>query len=175
MITRAKLRYLRKSPRKVRLVADMVRGISVIEAKKQLAFSRKGSARPLKKLIDSAVANAVNNNGLKEDNLFIKEIRVDDGPTLKRWRARAFGRASTIRKRTSHISVLLDEYEPTAEKPAKEKKTEIKTQKIESKESVMKEPDEKDIKDKKDSAKENKVKQSKTKSAKPKVFNRKAG
>jgi len=96
------------SPRKVRLVADLVRGLDVTDALAQLKFVRKSAVRPVTKLIESAVANAGHNHQLDTSDLYIKKIAVDDGPTLKRWRARAHGRAATIRKRTSHISLVLD-------------------------------------------------------------------
>ncbi len=105
----ATLRYLRMAPRKVRLVADLVRGKSVEDALKTLRFTPKVASRPMKKLIESALANAENNHGLDIDILWVKEIRVDEGPTLKRFRPRAQGRAFPIHKRTSHISVVLAE------------------------------------------------------------------
>jgi len=105
----AKLRHLRIAPRKVRLVAEVIRGLDVEAAEKQLGFINKRAARPMLKLLNSAVANGVNNFKLKKDNLFISELRVDEGPTLKRWTPRAFGRASAIHKRTSHITIILDE------------------------------------------------------------------
>lgn len=105
----AKLRYYRQSSRKIRLVADLIRGMDTKAALNQLQFLNKRAALPIVKLVKSALANAKNNFSLKEDNLFIKSIVVNQGPTLKRWRARAFGRAAEIRKRTSHVIVVLDE------------------------------------------------------------------
>lgn len=116
MQTKAKLSHLRISPRKVRLVADMIRGLQIEPALDQLKFSGKKAAHPLTKLINSAVANAEHNHDLKKDNLFIKELRIDEGPSLKRWRPRAFGRASAVQKRTSHINLILSEIEPTPDK-----------------------------------------------------------
>ncbi|MQA76296.1 MAG: 50S ribosomal protein L22 [Solirubrobacterales bacterium] len=104
---RAKARYVRVAPRKARLVADQVRGLPVDEARTLLRFSPRGAARDLTRLIDSAAANAEANHDLIADELRIAEIRVDEGPTLKRWRARARGRATRIDKRTSHLSVAL--------------------------------------------------------------------
>jgi large subunit ribosomal protein L22 len=109
MEVKAFARHIRMSPRKVRLVADLVRGLDVSRAEAQLKFYRKAAARPVLKLVQSAAANATNNFKLNPDGLFIKKITVDGGPVLKRWRARAFGRAAGIKKRTSHISVVLDE------------------------------------------------------------------
>lgn len=114
--TSATLRFLRMSPRKVRLVVDVVRGLSVAEALAQLKFSPKGAARPVRKLIESAVANAVHNDKLDKDALFISAMTVDQGPTYKRTRPRAFGRAAMIRKRTSHVHVVLAQRENLVEK-----------------------------------------------------------
>lgn len=109
MSMKAVLRNHRQSPRKVRLVADLIRGKDVSRALPALEFVSKRSAEPIKKLLHSAVANAENTNGAQVENLFVKEIRVDEGPTLKRIRARARGNADMIRKRTSHIQITLGE------------------------------------------------------------------
>jgi large subunit ribosomal protein L22 len=106
---KAKLKYLRIAPRKTRLVADLIRGKSASKALLDLSFSKKRAAKPLLKLVNSAVANAKNMFKLDKEELFVKEIRVDEGRTLKRYRARARGRAATIRKRTSHITLVLEE------------------------------------------------------------------
>jgi ribosomal protein L22 len=106
-VVRASARYMRVAPRKARLVADQVRGLTVPEARTLLAFSARGASRDVAKLIASAAANAENNHDLVADDLRIAEIQVDEGPTLKRWRARARGRATKIEKRTSHVSVAL--------------------------------------------------------------------
>ncbi|PIR81083.1 50S ribosomal protein L22 [Candidatus Kuenenbacteria bacterium CG10_big_fil_rev_8_21_14_0_10_39_14] len=121
METTAKLRYLRMSPRKVRLVVDAIRGVSVEQALARLKFSDKRAVQPVAKLLNSAIANAEHNQDLKRDNLLIKEIKVDEGPVLKRWRSRAFGRAAGIQKRTSHISIVLSEIKPSKEKADKKK------------------------------------------------------
>jgi large subunit ribosomal protein L22 len=109
METRAVARFVRMSPRKVRLIMDQVRGKKVDEALNMLSFSPQKGARILKKLIHSAVANAEQNSNMDVDALFIKRVFADEGPTLKRWRPRALGRATRIRKRTSHLTVVLDE------------------------------------------------------------------
>lgn len=106
---KAKLSQYHQSPRKVRLVTDAVKGKPVDEALRKLRFLTKRAANPVAKLIESAVANAEENDGKRRDDLKIDEITVDKGPTLKRFRARARGRASRINKRTSHISVTLEE------------------------------------------------------------------
>jgi ribosomal protein L22 len=106
-LVRAKARYVRGSARKARLVADHIRGKDVVEARKVLTFSPRHAARDLEKLLNSAVANAEENHELVGDDLRVKEIRVDEGPTLKRWRPRAQGRATRINKRTAHLSIAL--------------------------------------------------------------------
>jgi large subunit ribosomal protein L22 len=128
MEVQAKARFVRMSPRKVRLVIDLVRGLPVDQALTQLRFLNKGASLPVYKVIASAVANAVHNNKLNREKLFIKTIMADGGPTFNRWRARAFGRAAPIRKRTSHITVILAEKEDDAKKApaANEVKTETK-------------------------------------------------
>jgi large subunit ribosomal protein L22 len=114
MESKAVLRLARVSPRKARLVADLVRGRDVGEALEILTFTQKKSARLIKKLVESAVANAEyrarqTDAALDIDELFIREIFVDQGPTLRRFRPRARGMATKILKKTSHITVVLDE------------------------------------------------------------------
>ena len=104
---RALAKYARIAPRKARLVADEVRGKSYPEAISILSFTNKKGAKIIGDVVESAAANAEHNDDADPDELFIREIRVDDGPTIKRYRARAMGRATMIRKRTSHISVEL--------------------------------------------------------------------
>jgi len=107
MEVHASLRRLRMSPRKVRLVVDLIRGLSVREAETRLTFLEKGAALPVLKLLQSAMANAKHNHKLDPTTLVIAKITADGGPTVKRFRARAFGRAAPIRKRTTHISITL--------------------------------------------------------------------
>jgi ribosomal protein L22 len=104
---RALAKYVRTSPRKARLVADHVRGKSVEEARAILAFSPRSVARDWSKVLESAIANAEHNHELVGDELWIKAITADEGPTLKRYRPRAMGRATRIRKRTSHLTITL--------------------------------------------------------------------
>jgi len=107
---KASATHIRISPRKVRMVVDMVRGKSVSQALSILGFTRKKAALPVQKLLKSAVANAVENGGMSDvDTLVIDRIMVDEGPTLKRYMPRARGRATPIRKRTSHIRIMLRE------------------------------------------------------------------
>ncbi len=116
MDVHAFLRSLRMSPRKVRLVIDAVRGKSVKDADIRLSFMKKGAALPVLKLLRSAVANAEHNFKLSAESLYIKTITADGGPTLKRSRPRAFGRAAPIRKRTTHISIVVADRAETADK-----------------------------------------------------------
>ena len=103
----AKLRHARLSAQKGRLVADQIRGLPVERALETLQFSKKKGAAMIKKILDSAIANAENNEGADVDELRVTTIMVDEGPTMKRIRARAKGRASKILKRTSHITVTV--------------------------------------------------------------------
>jgi ribosomal protein L22 len=106
-VVRASARYVRIAPRKARLIADQVRGLHIEKARALLQFSPRGAAEDIHKLIDSAAANAENNHDLIGDEMTISSITVDEGPTLKRYRPRAQGRATPIHKRTSHIAVAL--------------------------------------------------------------------
>lgn len=113
METRAVARYIRVSPRKARLVTDMIKGKDLAEAQQMLDFSPKGAAAVVSKVLASAAANAENNNNLNPDQLYVLRAYVDEGPTLKRFRPRAMGRATRINKRTSHITIVLEEREPS--------------------------------------------------------------
>jgi large subunit ribosomal protein L22 len=154
----AQLNNIRIAPRKVRLVADRVRGQKVTEAIGMLNYDMRRSAEPMQKLLKSAVANAQNNFGLKEENLYVSDITVGEGPTLKRWQPRAYGRASKILKRTSRVRVVLEEQveekpqeskveakkkvaKKTVKKVEKEVKKEVKKvkEKVEKKKEVKKE------------------------------------
>jgi len=106
-VVRASARYVRIAPRKARLIADQVRGLHIEKARALLQFSPRGAAEDIHKLINSAAANAENNHDLIADEMRVSSITVDEGPTLKRFRPRAMGRATPIHKRTSHIAVAL--------------------------------------------------------------------
>lgn len=101
-------RHIHVAPRKLRLVADMVRNTPVDQALEQLRFSSKKASLPLSKAINSAIANAVHNFNLNRDHLYVKAVTIDGGPVLKRYAPRAQGRAFVERKRTSHINVVLE-------------------------------------------------------------------
>ncbi len=105
----AKARYIHMSPKKVRLVLDVIRGMDATEAENQLKFIPKQASRPILKLLNSAVANAKENYNLEKGDLYIKKIRADEGPILRRWTPKAYGRTAPIRKRSSHIIVVLGE------------------------------------------------------------------
>ena len=172
MEIKARLNQLRMSPRKVRLVSDLVRTLPVDKAINQLRFANKLAAGPLQKLIESAIANADNLYGISRDNLMIKSLYVDEGNTLKRWMPRAHGRATTLRKRSCHIHLTLSEIHDSGPKTKKANKVEapIKLETIadEAKKSTKKTEDKT-----KETAKKGEAKAAKgfTK----KVFNRKVG
>jgi large subunit ribosomal protein L22 len=110
MEAKATARYLRVSPRKMRRSVDLIRGRHVDDARRILAFSPLGSNRPLAKVLNSAVANAEQQNAIPE-NLMVARAWVDEGPTLKRWRPRAHGRATGVRRRTSHVTIVVSSLE----------------------------------------------------------------
>ena len=115
----AKLSYLRISPRKVRAVAGLLKGLDVDSAQAQLKYLARRPASPLLKLLDSAVANASHNSGLDKNYLYIKELTVNEGMKLKRYKPKGFGMAMPLQKKTSHIRIVLDEL-PEARKKKKE-------------------------------------------------------
>ena len=120
--SKAQLNRFRTAPRKVRLVIDGLRGKTIQEAIQVLRFSKKHAAIPVKKLIESAAANALHNYNAKKESLVIGQIYVNEGKTTYRWMPRAFGRATPIRKRTCHVTVVLEGEGTTASTEKKEKK-----------------------------------------------------
>ena len=132
---KAKLRFLKMGPRKVRLVADLIRGKKISKAVEVLSLLNKKAARPVLKLLLSAVANAKNNFSLEEKTLKLKSITVDEGPTLKRWMPKARGRATPIRERSSHVTIVLtgEKVEP---KKSAVKKEENDKKAVKKKETV---------------------------------------
>lgn len=138
MEAKAVLNNLRIAPRKVRLVANLIKGMSVDQARGQLKFLAKRSSEPVLKLLNSAVANAKNFD-LDEKNLYISSIFVDSGQTLKRWLPRAFGRATPIMKRSSRITIILNERAPSKSKKISKKTKEgkVKPKGIEIKEEKL--------------------------------------
>ncbi len=109
MKVKAQAKYIRQSPYKVRRVLDLVRGLPVTEAEDMLRLTSRGATEPVAKVLRSAVANAEHNFALDSDDLVIAEAFADEGPTLKRYRPRARGRATRIRKRTSHITIVVSD------------------------------------------------------------------
>ncbi len=126
MQTTAQLNNLRIAPRKVRLVARAIKGMDVVRAERQLNFLTKRSASPLSKLLKSAIANAENNLGLVKENLFIKDMIVNEGVKIKRFMPRAMGQAGLIQKKTSHIKVVLAEKIPGLKAPKAQPKEEAR-------------------------------------------------
>jgi large subunit ribosomal protein L22 len=105
---RATMKYVRTSPRKMRRVIDLIRGQHVVEARRILRFSPLGPTPEVEKLLDSAIANAEQQPGVIADNLLVASAWVDQGPTLRRYRPRAYGRATRVRKRTSHVTLVVE-------------------------------------------------------------------
>ncbi len=118
----AKARFIKISPRKSRLIVSQVRGMNTQAALDYLKFANKAAVRPIVKLINSAIANAGNNFQIDKEDLYIKKIVANDGPVIKRWRPRAHGRATMIRKRTSHIDLVLGVKSGSKQKSNKDKK-----------------------------------------------------
>lgn len=183
MEIKAKTKFLRISPKKVRLVANLTKGLDVEEALTRLQFLKKQASGPVIKLIKSAISNAEENLSLKRNNLFIKEIKVDGGPTLYRFMPRAMGRATPIRKRSSHISLILAERVPTEASKAKKKEKEKEKEDEIIKVDNLKEFD---FKEKAETKKEEKIQEGKksvhppaekksTKGFVRKIFSRKTG
>ena len=124
MKVHAKAKFIRISPRKTRLVVDLIRGLSVKEARGQLKFSLKAAARPVLKTLNSAVANAEHNEKAQSADLVVAEAYVDEGPTYHRYTPRAHGRATKVRKRMSHITIVVSNGKE--ETPKKDEKKEEK-------------------------------------------------
>jgi large subunit ribosomal protein L22 len=131
---RASAQYLRVTPRKARLVVDNIRGRTVPEARTVLAFTPRAAAREIEKVLASAVANAEANHGLIGDELVITAAYVDEGPVIKRWRARARGRVAQIKKRTCHVTLRLQpvETDGAARRPRRAQKPEATTEEPEA-------------------------------------------
>ncbi len=132
----ANLNHFRASPRKVRLVADLIRGMEAGEAEVQLKYLTKRAAEPILKLLNSAIANASQNFDIQKDDLYISDIQVNQGPGLKRWRARAMGRADLITKRTSHVCLILKPKKGV--KPKKKKAPKPETVKLDNIQEIKK-------------------------------------
>lgn len=130
MDTKVTAKYIHMSPRKVRLVVDLVRGLDIEKAQHQLMFSKKDAAKPVLKALNSAIANAQNNANADTTGYVVTEARVDEAPTFKRYRPRAHGRAAAIRKRMSHVVIAIGPKagEKKVEKKAPAKKAPAKTE-----------------------------------------------
>jgi len=164
--TSAKLKFLRMSPQKVRLLINMIRGMKADEAVIQLQYSRKHAARPVKKLLESAMANAVHNHFMDKDSLVVSAAFVDGGPMYKRWQPRAMGRATPLRKRTSHVTIMLEGdvvEQAKKEKAAKKEKKESASAKASAGKEEPKKEAKKVEKAEKKSAKKPKTEKKETK------------
>jgi len=181
MQVKAKLNNLRISPRKVRLVAELVRGLDVQDALNQIEASYKRGSLPMKKLIESAVSNGENNLGIDRSNMYIFSILVDAGPSLKRWMPKAYGRASQILKRTTQIEVTLEERVEGKGRKSQEELEESRKKRMEEKmkkeKELRKEAAEKEAgaKDKKESGAKATEKNKEKTAEKGKVFEEKKG
>jgi len=133
-------KYLRIAPRKVRLVADLLKGKRVSEAQAILRYTVKGAAEPMGKVLRSAIASATHNLQLQEANLYVFKITVNEGPKLKRYRPRARGRAYPIQKKTSHITLILDEITPSATVGASKQSKATQPTSVEEKEAKKQAP-----------------------------------
>jgi large subunit ribosomal protein L22 len=175
MQVNARLKHLRIAPRKVRLVADIIRNKKAEEAQMILNFTVKKAAKPMLDLVNSAVANAQNNLRLDPKNLYISKIAVDEGPKLKRWMPRARGRAGEIQKKTSHITLVLEEIKSKAKKAKenKEKPEVIKRPGTDVKDAIKESPEEAKKKEFKKRDKDLR-RPKKTSGAGPRIFRRKS-
>lgn len=142
MLIKAKLKHLRIAPRKVRLVTGLIRGKSTEKAEAILDFTPQRSSKQLLKLLKSVIANAKNNFQIEESNLYISKLTVDEGPKYKRWHPQSRGRAYEIQKKTSHITIELDEIEKkaTKKKAIKKKISPVKEDKIEKSSKSLDKP-----------------------------------
>ncbi|HAT73523.1 MAG: 50S ribosomal protein L22 [Candidatus Moranbacteria bacterium GW2011_GWF2_36_839] len=178
MKVNAKLNNLRIAPRKSKLVADLIKGLDVLEALDQLEAHVKRTSPHMKKLLLSAIANAENNFGLDKNNLYVFEARIGAGPTMKRWMPKAFGRAGEILKRTSKIEIILEErVEGKNRKTKEEMEAEMKKREKERKkeEKEQKETQEKSSKDSdKKGGEERAKKETPNKGWAKKIFQRKS-
>lgn len=173
MEIKAKVKNLRMSPRKVRLVVDLIRKMPVDKALDQLRFLNKKPAMAVSKLIKTALSDAEHNFNLDKNNLKIKEIKVDEGITMKRWMPKAFGRATVIRKRTCQISLTLTEIVDSGKKESRKVKVDdpVKLDEMTKKDEKIK--DKKDVK--KNQAKQETDDKGSSKGFASKVFHRKSG
>jgi large subunit ribosomal protein L22 len=150
MKVEAKLKSIRISPRKSKLVADLIRGLDIKNAEDQLNSKVKKACFPMKKLLLSAVANAENNFGLDKDNLYVYDVVIGAGPTLKRWMPKAYGRAGRIMKRTSRITVVLEERIEGKGRKSKDQLEKERQERLKEKKRLEKEAVERAEKDKKE-------------------------
>ncbi len=174
-------RHIHVGPRKLRLVADMIRKSRVEDALEQLRYSSKNAALPISKVINSAIANAVHNFNLKKENLFVKSITIDGGPVMKRMEPRAQGRGFIIRKRTSHINVILESKEGPSNRKSRRSIFSLRPRReiVETADKPTQETDEGKVSDKQQKPMQGPKSQQKIKQnlvgLKRRLFNRKSG
>lgn len=164
----AELNNLRISPRKVKLVADLIRGMDALEAVAQLDSAIKKTSGYMQKLLLSAIANGENNFGLSKNNLYVLDTVVGAGPTLKRWMPKAYGRAGQILKRTSKVRIVLEERVEGKDRKSKEQMEKEKAEKVKKATQELRKEEEKKKEEKKDELKDvktEKIAETKTKSA----------
>ncbi len=149
----AKLKNLRIAPRKVRLTSDLIKGLNVAEALNQLETHIERSNPSIKKLLQSAVSNGENNFGLDKNNLYVYDVIVNAGPTLKRWMPKAYGRAGIILKRTSRIEIILEEVEEGKNRKSLKQLEQEKRERLEEKRKIQKEAEKKEQEEKETSKK----------------------
>lgn len=135
----AKLNNIRIAPRKTRLVANLIKGLDVKDALVQLDLTVKRTSLPMKKLLESAIANGENNFGVDRDNMYVLDVVTNAGATLKRWMPKAYGRAGQILKRTSQIELILEERVEGQGRKTKEELAEEKAKRLEAKKKIAKE------------------------------------
>jgi large subunit ribosomal protein L22 len=182
MKVKAKLKSLRIAPRKSKLVADLIRGLDVKEALKQLGLNVKKTSQPVKKLLLDAIANGENNWGIDKNNMYVYDVKVGAGPMLKRWMPKAFGRAGKILKRTSRLEIILEERIENKGRKTKEEMEAEKKKRLKEKEEEMKKAEEKNEDDKenkkksqgKNFEKKEKTKETEKKSWGSRIFRRKS-
>lgn len=174
MDIKVKAKHIKISPRKVRLVANLIRGLQSGKALSQLQFLNKKSVEPITKLLNSAIAAAEHNYELDKNNLFIKEIRVDEGVTMKRWMPRAHGRATPLKKKSSHINLTLGEIKDSGVVEAK-KQTLEKPMNLEEAARQIEKKGQKDKDSKSESSSQEKLKTAPKKGFAGKFFQRKSG
>ncbi len=171
----AKLKNLRIAPRKVRLVANLIKGLDVKVAMDQIDANVKRSNDPVKKLLASAISNGENNFGIDRDNMYVRDVIVGAGPTLKRWMPKAYGRAGALLKRTSQVEIILEERVEGKGRKSKEQLEKEKKEKMEARKKAEKEATKEEEKTEKSEKAATKAKEAKPMEEKGKKVEKKGG